>query len=271
MKIHINYAHGAFLEAQRLCCETAISRGGFDVSIPYGIDDLDPNFKQQNSYILSQPRGAGYWIWKPYLILRHLHEMKEGDWLMYTDSGMHFCDNPWNWILPEESEMGDKGIMTFGTYSTNATWTKRDTFVLMNMDNESVKNMPQRLASSFVCKKTPFSISFVGEWLRYAQDPRIVTDLPNTQSLPNYPEFRDHRHDQSILSLLTIKHNTHVYTKKDITNHNNKEDPCMICHGLSNPQLIAQERSKHVGNERPLVCYMSKNKFSEMKIQGEAK
>jgi hypothetical protein len=29
-----------------------------------------------------------------------------------------------------------------------------------------------------------------------------LTDLPNTCSLPNYPEFRDHRHDQAILSLL---------------------------------------------------------------------
>jgi hypothetical protein len=168
---------------------------------------------------------------------------------------MHFRANPWDWILPEEDLIGGKGIITFGTYATNGGWTKRDCFVLMGMDNEVARNTPQALASSFVCRKTPSSIAFVEEWLRLVQDPRIVTDLPNTQGLPNYPEFKDHRHDQSVMSLLTLKYGTYVYTKRHITNHNNKVDPCMICHGMSTPSLIQSERNAHVGNERPVVCY----------------
>ena len=244
MKIHINYAHVRYLEVQKLNSETALSRGGFDTSISPGLKDLDQEFISNNSYTLPQPRGAGYWIWKPYLILRYLKEMRETDWLMYTDSGFYFCANPWDLILGEADAIGEKGVMTFGECFTNGMYTKRDAFVLMGMDNDVIRNSPQRIASSFVCRKTPFAIAFVEEWLRYACDPRIITDLPNSRGLPNYPEFRDHRHDQSILSFLTYKHGTCVYTKKDITNHQNKIDPCLIACGELPPNAIEDVRRR---------------------------
>jgi hypothetical protein len=228
MKIHINYAQGRYTNSQRICCDTAISHGGFDRSIAYGLKDLDEEFKKENSYILSHARGAGYWLWKPYLILRHLKEMGSSDWLMYTDSGMYFQRSPWEWVHEAEDQMGDTGIMTFGWCGTQGMFTKRDCFVLMGMDTEEMRTANQRMASIFVCRKTPKCIDFVEEWLRYAKDPRIITDLPNTQRLPNYDEFKDHRHDQSIMSLLTWKHNTFVYSKKDITQYSNSVDPCII-------------------------------------------
>jgi hypothetical protein len=136
MKIHINYAHGRYLNSQKNCCSSALALGGFDRSIAYRYENIDPEFVRQNSYIFSQPRGAGCWIWKPYLLSKTLESVQEGDWIMYTDSGMHFVRNPWEWIM---------------------------------------------------------------------SDPRILTDLPNTQGKPNYPEFLDHRHDQSVMSLMCIK------------------------------------------------------------------
>ena len=45
-------------------------------------------------------------------------------------------------------------------------------------------------------------MDFFAEWLRHAQDERNLTDAPNQCGLPNYPGFVEHRHDQSILSLL---------------------------------------------------------------------
>jgi hypothetical protein len=229
MKVHINYANGRYLNSQRLCCETSIKVGGFDESIGYGLQDIDKEFLQANSYIFSQPRGAGYWLWKPYFILKHLHMMGEKDWLMYTDSGMYFDRNPWEWIPLHAWEGADeKGIMTFGNCGINSQFTKRDCFVLMGMDTEFHRKSPHRMASVFLCKKTETSVSFVEEWLSYAKDPRILTDLPNTQMLPNYEEFKDHRHDQSIMSLLTLKYGTYVFADKDITQHGNHQDPCII-------------------------------------------
>lgn len=208
MKIHINYAHNRYLRSQQFCCQTALQHGA-DRTIAYGMKDIEPEFIQKNSYTFSQPRGAGYWLWKPYFILKTLSTLGENDWLMYTDSGMYFIKDPWELIHSQEDKIGEKGIMTFGVCGLNKTYTKRDAFVLMGADQPKYTDSEQRTASIFVCRKTPFSVAFVEEWLRYASDPRVLTDLPNTQGLPNYPEFRDHRHDQSIMSILSIKHETH--------------------------------------------------------------
>jgi hypothetical protein len=227
MKIHINYAHNTHLKSQIHCTNTAL-QNGFDLSIPYRINNIEPDFIKENETIFSQPRGAGYWLWKPFLILKTLQKMYEDDWLMYTDSGMHFIKNPWDWILSMEKEIGDKGIITFDVCGTSKQFTKRDTFILMNLDEPKYTNENQRMGSVFVCKKTSFSEKFVKEWLEYCQDPRILTDMPNTQGQPNYPEFKDHRHDQAIMSLLCIKYETFI-VKKDITQFSNPE-PYLIHH-----------------------------------------
>jgi hypothetical protein len=124
---------------------------------------------------------------------------------MYTDSGMHFVRNPWEWIESTESLIGEAGIATFGVCGTNKQFCKRDAFVLMGMDEQKYTDSGHRMASIFLCKKTAFSVDFVRRWLNWCCDPRILTDLPNTQGKPNYPEFADHRHDQSIMSLLCIR------------------------------------------------------------------
>jgi len=222
MKIHINYANNRYYNSQKRCSLTAIQDGGFDATIPYNFLNLDQEFVNKNAWCLSQHRGAGYWIWKPYLISKTLEKMNDNDWLMYTDSGMFFLRSPWDVILEKEKEITEKGIMTFCTCNKNKVYCKRDAFVLMGLDEEKYTNSEQRLASIFVCKKTNFSVNFVNEWLSYAQDPRIISDLPNTQGLPNYPEFEDHRHDQSIMSLLCIKHDTFLYMK-DLTQFSNTD------------------------------------------------
>jgi len=62
------------------------------------------------------------------------------------------------------------------------------------------------LASFILIKKTEFSMSFIEEWLTFCQDYRILTDSPNECGLENFQNFFDHRHDQSVLSLLARKH-----------------------------------------------------------------
>jgi hypothetical protein len=47
--------------------------------------------------------------------------------------------------------------------------------------------------------------------LAYAQDSRAITDDDNVLGLHNYPDFRGHRHDQAILSLLAKNWGLTVY------------------------------------------------------------
>jgi hypothetical protein len=62
-----------------------------------------------------------------------------------------------------------------------------------------------------VIKKSFTSMAFVSEWLTYAQDARAITDDDNVLGSNNYPDFRQHRHDQTIMSLLVKKWNLTVY------------------------------------------------------------
>lgn len=227
-KIHICYANNRYLNSQIECSQSAL-KNGFDESIRYSINDVDLDFLQSNSYTFMQHRGAGYWLWKPYLILKTLLTMNDEDWLFYSDSGLIFLRNVWEYIekMEEQLKISDK-VSSFAYCNTNNFWTKRDTFVLMNCDEEKYTNGLHRTASFFLCKKNNYSINFVKEWLQYAKDPRILTDLPNTQGLPNYPEFKDHRHDQSIMSLLSIKNE--AFLLDDITQYNTKNDPYVFHH-----------------------------------------
>ena len=101
-------------------------------------------------------------------------------------------------------------------------WTKFDAIALMNItcNNNfcnSVMNTPQVWAGFVLLRKSFDSIRFISEWLTYVQDYRIVTDAPNLFG-PNDEIFKDHRHDQSVLSLLCKKWGifTHTMNENDL-------------------------------------------------------
>jgi hypothetical protein len=77
---------------------------------------------------------------------------------------------------------------------------------------------------------------FVIEWLTYAQDVRAITDDKNVLGIPNYPGFRENRHDQSILSLLAKIWNLTTYL-----------DPSQFGRGETRPypQIFHHHRIKH--------------------------
>ena len=91
--------------------------------------------------------------------------------------------------------------------------TKRDTFVLMDCDTPEYADTFQVHASLSLWRRTPFSIMIAGEWLRYAEDERILTDIPNSCGRDNFAEFQEHRHDQSIWSLLCKKHSVVLHRR----------------------------------------------------------
>ena len=72
----------------------------------------------------------------------------------------------------------------------------------MNMDNEEIRNKEQLSAGMLVMRNTTRSREFVNKWLEIAQIEKAINDDP---SLDEYPEFIEHRHDQSILSLLYLQ------------------------------------------------------------------
>lgn len=200
----ITYSDDHYMRSSRLNLWTAKHIGKADIILRYGPCDLDIDFKEQNSKIILQKRGAGYWLWKPYIILKTLQIASFGDYIMYMDAGAFYVRSIR--CLIRQLEVDQEDILLSSSLFPNRHWCKRDAFILMDCDKEEIANEHQVEAGYLLLKKTEVNIKFITEWLDYMCDERISTDCPNTQKKENYRGFRGNRHDQTVLSLLCRKH-----------------------------------------------------------------
>lgn len=229
MKILINYAakgtnyahndpNGGYFNAQKLNSKTALSVAGFDQAIGYRMSDLPSDFAKKHERHFSYTRGAGYWIWKPYIVLDAIQKMSNDDILMYSDSGCHFIHSmqPVFDIL----EQTPNKVLAFRLSQIEKDWTKRDCFVELGCDKPEFTDSKQIMSTFFLCRKTEFAISIAKQWYEYASDFHMVADdFVSPSIFPNYPSFKEHRHDQSVLSLVCKLNN--VTVMEDITEWGN--------------------------------------------------
>jgi hypothetical protein len=200
----ISFATGRFVESQKLLEKKAYEMGA-DKVISYNEKDLDNNFIKQNFNILKQPKGSGYWLWKPYLILKTLEESNEKDIVLYVDSGMYPIQ-PLKYMFDLTK---NDDICLFQVHNQiNKIWTKYDCFELMNCNEEKYHNAQQVCGAPQLYKKSNRSISFVKEVFEFCKNEKIITD---SLYLKNFVEFKEHRHDQSILTNIAIKNNVVIY------------------------------------------------------------
>lgn len=192
----INYASNGFKNSQEEGLKVAESFGFLPVG--YTDSDLDENFKQKNKVILDSKRGGGYWLWKPYIILDMLNKIENGDYLIYMDSGAKFTKSPINILRM----INHKGILVTSMLHPQGRWTKGDCFQLINkISPDDFRYDLQIQASYLFLRKCEFSVNFIKNWLELCESNSLITDEPSKLK-SNFPEFIDHRHDQSILSLL---------------------------------------------------------------------
>lgn len=216
MKLHINYADGGFYESQKINSESALSLGGINKSISCSRGDLDHQFVARNAHVLSLKRGAGYWLWKPYLIDKYLRLISENDYLIYTDSGLLFVESIDDLIELEKDSLNTDGVLLTETTQwipsgppwkapLEFEWTKRDAFVLTETDVPEITHTVQANAAFMVFQPRDKAFSFLSEWLKWGSDLRAITDMANCKGKSNYDGFNEHRHDQSLMSILGKK------------------------------------------------------------------
>ena len=183
--------------------------GGFNGVISYTDKGRDWEFVKKYSDIAST-RGYGYWQWKPIIILDALSKLNDGDIVGYVDSGnlvINSLDYIFNACREQDIVLFDNRDGNFQKEThRNKEWTKRDCFVLMDCDSEIYYNASQVDGAYQFYKKTPKTIEFLTEYMSFCSNDNIISDLPNITK-DNLPEFKDHRHDQSILSLMAVKYN----------------------------------------------------------------
>ena len=71
---YINYASGNFLKSQKYSLNNALKLGCVDEVFSYTFSDIDTKFHNDNKEILNNKKGGGYWLWKPYFILKSLNK-----------------------------------------------------------------------------------------------------------------------------------------------------------------------------------------------------
>ena len=201
----VNYADNSFRRAQKLNSMTA-RQWGADEVIEYGPEDIDIDFRERNREILKSARGGGYYLWKPYVFRKAYDRLGEDDYLIYTDSGSVYVNKIQYLINCMEQAQVPIMIFSLQKEMLEKKYTKRDAFVLTDCDEPGYTDSPQSIGGYMVCKRAPEVEAFLDEVLRYAQDIRIISDRKNEQGLPNYEGFIDHRHDQSVISLMSKKH-----------------------------------------------------------------
>lgn len=201
-KININYADRNFIDAQWLNSLSA-KNVGFDESISCRYADLDPEFIFKNINILNQDRGGGYWIWKCNILKKALQLISDGDLLAYCDSGSLYVSkiDP----LVEIIQKDELGVISFELQGfTEKMYSKRDLLIHMNMDSEEYWNMNQVCGGYIWLIKNEFTIKLIDEFCEICQNHHLLDD--SISDAGEHPEFREHRHDQSIWSLLCKKY-----------------------------------------------------------------
>lgn len=207
------------VQRDRLCDSAAAV--GFDRVLRMGPEDIQGStFWQANAGTLSQPRGAGYWLWKPYLIAQVLTTLRPDDLLVYCDAGR----NDFHLLtgfparLATRARAAPQGFLLgplIAQHGPLAHWTKRDCLHLMGMDRPDILRRPMVQATWSFWTPSAAAHAFLAAWQAACEDPRCLTDAPNTLGLPDYPGFTDHRHDQSVLTLLAYRHDAAVLDFSD--------------------------------------------------------
>lgn len=196
---------------------------GFDTVVTYTTSDLPDELK--NDPVMQCSRGGGYYVWKPYIIYKTLERMEDGDVLFYLDAGCTIkidAKNTFNGYVKMLQETPVltcltakkpriSGYVRFYEYQ----WTKMDLFDYL--EAHEFKDCIQICSGFIGIRKCQDSMEFIAKWrdtLR-VQNCHMARDTPSVA--PNYPGFVEHRHDQSVLSLLTRKHGYQILEDQILT------------------------------------------------------
>lgn len=208
--VFLTYGTGPFSRQRDRLAAEAKATGAFSRVVAADKADIDPTYASKHAAILTAPRGGGYWLWKPYLVRKLLQEANDGDVVMYVDAGSVITGDPTPMI-----ELARKyGFLGYRMPHMTRGWTKGDVYKALDMDMATYGPERQLSGAVLLFKKCPRTVDLVDRWLALCQRPELITDAPSVA--PNHPEFQDHRHDQSILSLLLLKHGV-AMVMEDVT------------------------------------------------------
>lgn len=197
----ITYADSAYIQSARSLAERAKILGFHDIRIIEPID-LDSEFVARNNKTLKLHRGAGYWIWKPWIISETLKTLNEDQSLLYCDAGTMLRSSAT--YFEDASSDGLIHLWSLASHrNSNRYWIDQTVWREIVGTNE-VNESPHYWAGMILGKNNWRFRKIVTEWLELCEKELYLHPDSKKDYVPT-PGLIGHRHDQSILNcILTL-------------------------------------------------------------------
>lgn len=215
------YNDNKFNEHLNTLLESVKKYGANFEIIVFDKSEIDNDFVEKNKSILNLNKGGGYWLWKPYIINVILNKINENDIIFYLDSKYYFMEDFTN-LYSEHMKYNDvlvwKNKPNEGIWYMK-NWCKMDVIMKYDIyDKVFIENAEDCWGGAIMIKKTDNTIKYMKEWLDMCCIYENITDSPS--KIENSSLFNEHRHDQSLLSVVLHKNNIKImfFEKKYLQN-----------------------------------------------------
>lgn len=191
-------------------------------------------------------RGFGFWSWKASIINSFLAKLSEEDVMFWSDAGLYWNYNKQSLIrFNEYTSMlnEDIDIVVFAQKTIEQEWTKGDVLEALGVyDNKEICESPQFWGGLMLFRNTE-RMRFFWKELEGLYDLRkeLITD--KRSSVPNKPGFKEHRHDQSIFSVM-VKQIPHAVISAEETHVDDEDWDKLVASPVQGRRLKEQDRPK---------------------------
>jgi hypothetical protein len=178
-------------------------------------------FIKKHSELFPNSKGFGWYAWKPYIILKTLQHADEGDLVIYQDVGRQkpvLIKGPlidWDQFLNSRKIDCVPGVL-IPEWGANRLWTKPEVFRELKLSESVYFDSPQIQASWSVWRKTSVTVNFVAEWADLCSQLRLVGSRTDDAAQADASEFNEHRWDQSLLTILTLRNRLAPLNSSDL-------------------------------------------------------
>ena len=214
--VFVSFADSVFQRSKQRISFEAAQSGLFNKVMVAGPELFDKDFCHCTGNLMIEKRGFGYWVWKPWIILKTLSLMNENDILWYCDAGCHLNINDESkkrFLSYIDKLVDGKHVFCFplsypnqNCFHSNGDWCKYDLLKYFGLElDEEFQNSVQLSATTIGFRKCQQSIEIVQRWFDTSCMKHLIDDSFVINSKIHRPTFKEHRHDMSILNCVLWK------------------------------------------------------------------
>jgi hypothetical protein len=220
VKIHlITYGNRQYKHQRILFKHLAEDSKFFDSIKVFTPFDLDKKFKIYFENILSIQKGNGYWIWKPYLLKKTMELLADDDILFYCDAGclINKLGKERFYYYIGRLYGSKTGCLSFELPYKEVEYTKQEVFDYFKCDDK-IRTSKQLVGGVLLFRKCPHSISLINSFYTTLYDnPLLFIDKRDFNIQDK--QFIDHRHDQSVFSIIRKQFGTDLLADETYFNN----------------------------------------------------